>query len=49
MNNYQIYKNGEEIELLSSKRLIQDELNDILGGFIYKSKSSSMISQRPEN
>tara|TARA_R110001592_G_scaffold233168_2_gene490754 strand:+ start:1213 stop:2952 length:1740 start_codon:yes stop_codon:yes gene_type:complete len=28
---FQIYKDGEEIELLSSKRLIQDELNDILG------------------
>jgi DNA repair exonuclease SbcCD ATPase subunit len=30
-NIFKIYKNGEEIELLSSKRLIQDELNDILG------------------
>ncbi len=30
-NIFKIYKDGEEIELLSSKRLIQDELNDILG------------------
>lgn len=28
---FQIYRDDEEIELLSSKRLIQDELNDILG------------------
>lgn len=30
-NIFKIYRDGEEIELLSSKRLIQDELNDILG------------------
>lgn len=30
-NVLKIFKDGEEIELLSSKRLIQDELNDILG------------------
>jgi DNA repair exonuclease SbcCD ATPase subunit len=30
-NIFKIYRNGKELELLSSKRLIQDEIDDILG------------------